>query len=171
MSAEIIIRDAVPEDISSIFELIQKKAEFDRQMGSFSGILKATPQKLSETLFGEIPFAKVLLVENLKQPVGFALYYFRYSSFAAQPSLWLDDLYVESGMRHQGIGSALMGKLAAIAKQYHCTHLAWNAIQTNKIGVNFYRKMGAKLVTQESDILLFKAIPNVILERILKGKI
>ena len=162
MSAEIIIRDTVPEDISSIFALIQNKAEFDRQMGSFSGILKATPQKLSQTLFGDVPFAKVLLAENLKQPVGFALYYFRYSSFTAQPSLWLDDLYLKSEMRHRGIGLALMEKLATIAKQFNCTHLAWNAIQTNQSAVKFYRKIGAKIIQKDGDILLFNVTPEKI---------
>ncbi|MDY6939892.1 MAG: GNAT family N-acetyltransferase [Cyanobacteriota bacterium] len=138
ITAEISIRDAVPEDISSIFALIREKAEFDRTMGSFSGILKATPQKLSETLFGDFPFAKVLLAKKIDRPVGFALYYFRYSSFAARPSLWLDDLYVKSEIRHREIGSALMGQIAAIAHNYNCNHLAWNAIQTNEIGVRFY---------------------------------
>ena len=164
MTAEITIRDAIPEDISSIFALIQNKAEFDRQMGSFSGILKATPQKLSQTLFCDVPFAKVVIVENLKQPIGFALYYFRYSSFAAQPSLWLDDLYLESGVRHRGMGSALMVKLAKIAKQYHCTHLAWNAIQTNQPAVKFYLKVGAEIIQKDGERLLFQVTPDMILE-------
>ncbi|MBE9040914.1 GNAT family N-acetyltransferase [Oscillatoriales cyanobacterium LEGE 11467] len=159
-----MIRDAMPKDISLIFGLIQKKAEFDRQMGSFSGTLKATPEKLSKTLFGDVPFAKVILAEIAGNAVGFGLYYFRYSSFNALPSLWLDDLYIESKARHQGIGTVLIKEIAAIAQKYNCTHLAWNAIETNQPGVRFYHKIGAEIVAQEGDIFLFKASPTKILK-------
>jgi hypothetical protein len=89
------IRPACPEDISLIFSFIQRKAEFDRSLGAFSGLLQTNEQKLGKTLFATSPFADVLfaeamLAEAVIQTVGFALYEFCYSSFAGQPTFgWM----------------------------------------------------------------------------------
>ena len=81
------VRFATPDDISLIFSFIQKKAAFDRTIGAFSGVLSGSEDKIYKTLFGAIPFAYVLFAEDSGQEVGFALYGFRYSSFAGQPIL------------------------------------------------------------------------------------
>lgn len=144
-----LIRTAIPDDVSLIFSFIQKKAEFDRNIGAFSGVLQVSEERIQKTLFGTIPFAYVLLAETLGHPVGFALYGFRYSSFAGQPSIWLDDLYVLEKMRSQGAGVALMYYLAQIAKENNCTHLAWTADARNTRGLSFYHRLGAEITEQK----------------------
>lgn len=84
------VRSSTPDDISLIFSFIQKKAEFDRNIGAFSGVLQVSEDKLRTTLFGAIPFAYVLFAMSSGCEIGFALYGFRYSSFAGQASIWLD---------------------------------------------------------------------------------
>ncbi|MBD2033964.1 GNAT family N-acetyltransferase [Leptolyngbya sp. FACHB-321] len=96
------VRSATPDDVSLIFSFIQKKSEFDRNIGAFSGVLQVSEDKIHKTLFGAMPFSYILFAEFSVHEVGFALYGFRYSSFAGQPSLWLDDLYVDDKMRSQG---------------------------------------------------------------------
>lgn len=150
------IRHAHSGEVPLILTLIHRKAEFDRQMGSFIGELRATEEKLQATLFGEPPLAYVLLVEQAHHKVGFALYYFRYSSYAAQPSLWLDDLFLDIQARGQGIGTQLMQQLAAIAHAQHCTHMAWNAHPHNDRGIKFYLGLGAKIVERNRDGLLLE---------------
>lgn len=145
------IRSATPKDVSLIFSFIQRKAEFDRAIGAFSGTLQVSEEKIEKTLFGAIPFAYVSFAEQSECSVGFALYGFRYSSFAGQPSLWLDDLYVCEGMRSQGAGTALMNHLVDIAKTHHCTHLAWTADARNRRGLSFYNRLGAKVIEKNGN--------------------
>lgn len=135
--------------MSLIFRFIQKKADFDRQMGAFSGNLAVTEQKIRDTLFKDVPFAYVLFAEQSEEPCGFALYGFRYSSFAGQPSLWLDDLFINEGMRSQGAGTLLMEKLTHIALQHHCTHIGWTADARNLYGLRFYQQFGAEITAQQ----------------------
>ncbi|MBC7883810.1 MAG: GNAT family N-acetyltransferase [Anaerolineae bacterium] len=142
------VRSATPDDIAAIFSFIQKKAEFDRKIGAFSGILQTSEDKINKTLFGKIPFSYVLFAEVSGLEIGFALYGFRYSSFVGQPSMWLDDLYVNEDWRSQGAGAVLMNHLAQIAKENDCTHLAWNADARNTRGLGFYHRLGAEIIEQ-----------------------
>ncbi|MEW6492848.1 MAG: GNAT family N-acetyltransferase [Cyanobacteriota bacterium] len=144
-----LVRTATLDDVSLIFSFIQKKAEFDRNIGAFSGVLRVSEEKIRKTLFSPLPFAYVLFAETLGHPVGFALYGFRYSSFAGQPSIWLDDLYIDEEMRSQGAGTALMHNLAHIAQINNCTHLAWTADARNSRGLSFYQRLGAQITEQK----------------------
>ncbi|MDJ0745920.1 MAG: GNAT family N-acetyltransferase [Xenococcaceae cyanobacterium MO_167.B27] len=155
------VRPATSDDVSLIFTFIQKKSEFDRNLGAFTGELKVSEDKIRKTLFGKIPFSYVLFAEDLEKELGFALYCFRYSSFAGQPSIWLDDLYIDKPMRSQGAGSALMNYLATIAQKNNCTHLAWNADARNTRGVSFYHSLGAKIIKQEENRCFFQWIPKI----------
>jgi GNAT superfamily N-acetyltransferase len=143
------IRAANPDDVSLIYSFIQKKAEFDRDIGAFSGVLQVSEDKLRRTLFGPLPFSYVLFAAFSGREVGFALYGFRYASFTGQPSLWLDDLYVEAAMRSQGVGSALMKQLMQVAQAHDCTHLAWTADDRNTRGLKFYHRLGAEIIEQQ----------------------
>ncbi|MBW4542783.1 MAG: GNAT family N-acetyltransferase [Myxacorys chilensis ATA2-1-KO14] len=154
------VRSATPNDVSLIFSFIQKKAEFDRDVGAFSGLLQATEGKIRNTLFGESPFAYVLFAEESGLKIGFALYGFRYSSFVGQPSLWLDDLYVDRHRRSQGAGAALMKHLAQIAQENDCTHLAWNADARNTRGLSFYSRLGAEITEQQGNRCFLRWVPG-----------
>lgn len=101
------IRPAIADDIDTLLSLIHQKAEFD----GCPEAVTATAPKLAATLFGPTPLAYVLLAEPTRtppQPVGFASYHFTHSTFLAQPSLWLDDLFVCAAHRNQGIGARLI---------------------------------------------------------------
>lgn len=145
------IRAAIAQDIPLIYTYIRKKSEFDRAIGAYQGVLGVTPEKLQQTLFSPAPFAYVLVAEQNNTPIGFALYGFRYSSFAGRPSIWLDDLYVDEGQRSQGAGAALMQHLAQIAQDHDCTHLAWTADARNVRGLQFYKRLGATVAEQRGD--------------------
>jgi GNAT superfamily N-acetyltransferase len=154
------VRIANPDDVSLIFSFIQKKAEFDRNIGAFSGILQTTEEKTRKTIFGKIPFSYVLLAEDSGRAIGFALYGFRCSSFVGQPSIWLDDLYVDEERRSQGAGAALMERLAGIARENDCTHLAWNADARNLRGLAFYHRLGAEITEQHENRCFLRWIPQ-----------
>ncbi|MBW4517869.1 MAG: GNAT family N-acetyltransferase [Timaviella obliquedivisa GSE-PSE-MK23-08B] len=153
------VRPATPSDVPLIFSFIQKKSEFDRNIGAFSGVLQVSEDKIRRTLFGAIPFSFVLFAEFSAHEIGFALYGFRYSSFVGQPSIWLDDLYVDSEMRSKGAGAALMARLAQIAQENECTYLAWNADARNASGIRFYKRLGAEITEQHGNRCFLRWIP------------
>ncbi len=153
------VRPATVDDVSLIFSFLQKKSEFDRNIGAFSGVLQVSAEKICQTLFRNIPFAYVLFAQSLEREVGFALYEFRYSSFVGQPNIWLDDLYVNQDVRSQGAGTALMARLAQIAQENNCTHLAWNADARNTRGLSFYHRLGAEIAEQQGNRCFLRWVP------------
>ena len=153
---EAAIRFAQEKDTPVIVKLIYQKAEFDRGMSAFTGKLDVTEERVVQTLFCLQPFASVLLAEVGGQAVGFALFYYRYSSFKGQPSIWLEDLFVFPEHRNRRIGSKLMRRLAGMASHYDCSHIAWNANANNRDGIRFYRRLGAEVVDQKGPALTFQ---------------
>jgi GNAT superfamily N-acetyltransferase len=103
-----------------------------------------------------------LLAGDPGSAVGFALYYFRYSSFRGRPSVWLDDLYVHPHARRQGAGRLLMDRLAAVATAADCTHIAWVASASNAVGMSFYRRLGATVVHQDEDAVTLQIQPTAL---------
>lgn len=156
MTNPVTLREAELADVPLILSLIQQKYAFDAQLPSARAPLQATEQRLKDTLFGDIPYAAVTLAEVNAQTAGFALYYFGYSSFAARPNLWLDDLFVRSAQRQRGAGSALMHELVDLAAKRHCTHIGWFAHAMNHNAIRFYRKLGATIQEQKQHCLHFQ---------------
>jgi GNAT superfamily N-acetyltransferase len=142
--ANILIRDANPRDIPVIMELIYLKAEFDGCPES----VEATPQKLEIDLFGENPFAFVLLAEVNGDTIGLATYHFIYSTFLAKSGIWLDDLYVKAEYRSHQVGQALMLRLRQIGKEKGCGRIDWTVAVSNERGIKFYERIGAKLINK-----------------------
>ena len=145
------VRRATPNDVALILSFIHKKSAFDSNVGAFSGIIQTSEEKIAKTMFGAVPFAHVLFAEIANLTVGFALYYFRYSSFAGQPILWLDDLYVNEEMRSKRIGLGLMEYLTQIYRDNNCSHLAWTADARNIRGLHFYHRLGAEIIKKHDN--------------------
>ncbi|MGB3573012.1 MAG: GNAT family N-acetyltransferase [Phormidesmis sp.] len=153
------IRTATATDLPDLLGLLQLKAEFD----GCPEALKATPEKLKATLFCDRPMAYILLVETLadatsqistsqipSRSVGFASYHFTYSTFLAQPSLWLDDLFIKDVYRNQALGTHLMRSLCQIAHDHGCGRIDWTVDVNNAAGIRFYQRMGGQLQTHVS---------------------
>lgn len=154
----IAIRTAVRTDAPLLLAYLGKKSEFDRATGAFTGVVHTTRERIEATLFGEPRFAHALVAEGSAGPHGFALYYFRYSSFAGRPSLWLDDLYVDADARSRGVGAALLARLVEIARVHDCTHLAWTAAVANPRGIAFYEREGAAIVSRDDKQVTFRRV-------------
>jgi GNAT superfamily N-acetyltransferase len=153
------IRQATIADAAEILAFVRAKAEFDRELGAFTGDLGTTEDLIRRHLFGPHPFAFALLAGEPGAGVGFALYYFRYSSFRGRPSVWLDDLYVYPLARRQGAGGLLMQRLAELAVLADCTHIAWVASASNTVGMSFYRRIVATVVHQVGDTVTLQMDP------------
>ena len=139
---DIQVRVANIDDIELILKFISQKAKFD---GCPSAV-EATADKLKQTLFCDPPLASVLFASVEGSAVGFAVFFQTYSSFLAQPSIWLDDIFVLPQMRGKGVGTALLTYIAEIAHERGCGRIEWTVSIANTLGIEFYQKQGAQIL-------------------------
>ena len=137
------IRKAKADDSARIVHLIKALAEYEREPEA----AVVTEADILRDGFGENPKFRVLIAEWKGEPVGFAFYFFNYSTWEGRPGLYLEDLFVYPENRGLGIGRALMIELAKIATKNNCTRFAWQALDWNKPAISFYEKIGARLMT------------------------
>ena len=134
------IRTATEADVPLILQFIKALAEYER----LADRVVATEQTIRNTLFGHPRFAEVLIAEWEGAPVGFALFFHNYSTFLAQPGIYLEDLFVKPEARGRGFGKALLARLASIAKSRNCGRLEWAVLNWNQPSIDFYESLGAK---------------------------
>ena len=139
MSAALQIRPATVTDVPTILRFIRELAEFEKLLHE----VEATEASLRATLFGDRPYAEVVLAELDGQAVGQALFFHNYSTFLAKAGVYLEDLYVIPDARGQGVGEALLRHLAKIAVERGCGRYEWTVLDWNQRAIDFYRKMGA----------------------------
>ena len=134
------IRTATEADVPLILYFIKALAEYER----LADRVVATEDKVRSTLFGHPRFAEVLIAEEGSEAVGFALFFHNYSTFLAQPGIYLEDLFVKPEARGRGYGKALLARLATIARSRNCGRLEWAVLNWNKPSIDFYESLGAK---------------------------
>ncbi|HEX5491733.1 MAG TPA: GNAT family N-acetyltransferase [Candidatus Udaeobacter sp.] len=134
------IRAARVEDVPIILELISDLATYERAPEE----VVATEEDLVEVLFGATPVAEVLLVFEKESPVGFAVYFYNFSTWLGRPGLYLEDLFVKPEKRGKGYGRALLVQLAKIARDRGCGRMEWAVLDWNEPAIKFYRALGAK---------------------------
>jgi GNAT superfamily N-acetyltransferase len=136
-----VIRPAVEDDVETILSFITKLAEFEH----LADQVRATCDSLRRFGFSARPFFHVLLAEDeQRRPLGFALYFFTFSTFAGRPTLFLEDLFVLPEHRAQGIGTTLFSRLAAVACEHDCGRMEWSVLTWNEPAIRFYRSLGAQ---------------------------
>ena len=94
-------------------------------------------------MFGENSNVKILLAYTDNQVLGFALYFYTYSTFLGRPGIYLEDLFVREFARGKGIGEALLRRIAKCALEMGGGRLEWSVLDWNEAAINFYKKMGA----------------------------
>lgn len=129
------IRDADVADIPIIMQLIRDLATYERAPND----VIATEQDLREVLFGAEPAAKVVIAFEDAAPVGFAVYFFNFSTWLGRPGLYLEDLFVKPQMRGRGYGRALLVHLAKIARDHDCGRMEWAVLTWNDPAIEFYK--------------------------------
>jgi GNAT superfamily N-acetyltransferase len=136
------VRAAEPRDIDAIVRLIRGLAEFEK----LTHLLRVTPETLAPHLFGPRPAAEALVAERHGTVVGFALFFTNFSTFLAQPGLYLEDLFVEPAERGRGVGKSLLEHLARLAVARGCGRFEWSVLDWNVDAIRFYERMGATVM-------------------------
>jgi GNAT superfamily N-acetyltransferase len=139
--ARLAIRRGRPRDLPVILALIRGLAEYER----LAHQVEATPARLKRHGFGRRPYFETLICRRGRRPVGFALFFFTYSTFLARPTLYLEDLFVLPEERGKGAGKALLRALARIAVARGCGRMEWAVLDWNTPSIRFYKRLGAKL--------------------------
>jgi GNAT superfamily N-acetyltransferase len=135
------IRRGTPRDVPTILDLIRGLADYER----LTHEVEATAARLTRHGFGRRPFFETVIARRGTTPVGFALYFFTYSTFLARPSLYLEDLFVIPEERGDGTGRALLAALARIAVRTGCGRMEWAVLDWNTPAIRFYERLGAQL--------------------------
>ena len=134
------IRFGEPRDVALITQLIRELARYEK----LEHEVAATEEKVAKALFGKRPYAETLIAEVKGEPAGFALFFHNFSTFLAQPGIYLEDLFVKPEQRSHGVGRALLERLAQIAVQRDCGRLEWAVLDRNEDAIRFYERLGAK---------------------------
>jgi GNAT superfamily N-acetyltransferase len=135
------IRSATPADLPLILAFIRGLADYEK----LTAEVTATEEKLRATLFGAKPAAECLLAfADADTPAGFAMFFTNYSTFLAQPGLYLEDLFVTPEFRGQGIAKALLLHLAKLANARGCGRMEWSVLDWNQPAIDFYESLGAR---------------------------
>ncbi len=140
--APFALRAAELRDVTAIVELIRALAEFEE----LTHLLQVTSEKLRPHLFGEKPVAEALVAESEGVVVAFALFFTNFSTFLAQPGLYLEDLFVTPAERGRGIGEAMLTRLAKLAVERGYGRFEWSVLDWNANAIRFYERMGATVL-------------------------
>ena len=135
------IRSARPEDAGAIVRLIKGLAEFEREPDA----VKITEEDVIKYGFSGNPdpnYFGCLMAEWDGKVVGFALYFFTFSTWEGRPALYLEDIFILPEYRRRSIAKGLMVELAKIAVQKGCTRFEWAVLDWNVDAMDFYHAMG-----------------------------
>lgn len=145
------IRPAQPADVSTMLRFIHELAEYEREPDA---VLATEADLLRDgwclAADGRTPLADAtqprfaaLIAEVGGEPVGFALYFWSYSTWRGHHGIRLEDLYVTPSKRGLGVGRALLARLAKIAVEEGCPSLEWDVLDWNAPAIAVYEKIGA----------------------------
>jgi GNAT superfamily N-acetyltransferase len=137
----LVIRRGTRRDVPTILALIRGLAEYER----LAHEVEATAARVRAHGFGRRRYFETIICRRDGKPVGFALYFFTYSTFLARPTLYLEDLFVRPEERGTGAGKALLRALARIAVRRGCGRLEWAVLDWNRPAIGFYKRLGATL--------------------------
>lgn len=139
-----IYRNTNCNDTLLILSFIKKLAEYEK----LAHEVIATEEDIRESLFGDKPKAFCVLAEVDHKPVGFALCFYNYSTFQGKAGIYIEDLYVEEEYRGRGIGKGFFKFIAQKAKEENCGRIQWWVLDWNEPSIEFYKKMGAKMMDE-----------------------
>jgi GNAT superfamily N-acetyltransferase len=144
------IRRAVREDCPAMLELIRELALYEKAPQEVT----VEPQHFEESGFGPNPVWWALVAEDeAGLVVGFALYYIRYSTWKGQV-MYLEDILVTEKMRGKGIGSMLVDRLIAEARERGFRRIVWQVLEWNESAINFYKKYNAQFDPEWINVIL-----------------
>ena len=137
--SEIHIRPAVTMDVPLILKFIKELAEYEK----LSDQVTATEALLTELIFKQQK-AEVLIGEADGKPVGYALFFYNFSTFLGRAGIYIEDIYISPEYRKQGYGRSFFKHIAGLCLTRGCGRLEWACLDWNKPSIGFYLSMDAE---------------------------
>mgnify|MGYP006169031467 FL=1 len=134
------IREATSEDCALILHFINALAVYEK----LAEEVETDEAMIADTLFASNPKAHCLICEVEGEPVGFAIYFYNYSTWKGKYGIYLEDLFVSPEFRGKGAGKALLIHIAGIAINNDCARFEWSVLDWNTPSIDFYKSLGAK---------------------------
>ena len=138
------IKQAEREDTPLVLDFIKQLAEYER----LSHMVVATEGRLEKYLFGKDRIAEVIIGYDQGKPVGFALYFYNFSTFLCRPGIYLEDIFVMEEFRGKGFGKSMLTYLAKLAVEKDCGRLEWAVLDWNEPSIEFYKSLGARMLDE-----------------------
>ena len=134
----LVIRPAVAADAALIVAFVMALASYEK----LEHEAKASEADIARDLFGADPKVFCEIAEWDGKPVGFALWFYTYSTFQGRHGIWLEDLYVDPELRGKGIGKALLVDLARRCVAEKLGRFEWWVLDWNEPSIQFYKSQG-----------------------------
>lgn len=134
------IRPATPDDAELILRFITELAIYEKAEHE----VKTDASGIRNSLFADGSTAHGLICEHDGQPIGYAVYFFNYSTWLGKHGLYLEDLYISPEARGLGAGKALLRHLAQVAVARGCGRFEWSVLDWNTPAIDFYESFGAR---------------------------
>lgn len=137
---DISIRTATIDDATLILDFVKALARYEKAENQ----VLATEAHIKSSLFGSHATTRALICEKEGRPIGYAVYFFNYSTWLGKHGLYLEDLFVSPAERGNGAGKALLRHLAQIAVKKKCGRFEWSVLDWNAPAIDFYESFGAR---------------------------
>jgi GNAT superfamily N-acetyltransferase len=146
-----LIRPACKNDVGVLASFAQ---EFEEYLNSLNDGRNEKPAMTQDVFlrdgFGSNPAFNGLLAEIDGEAVGYLLYHQGYITDVAARTLQVIDLFVKKTARQAGIGTRLMKALIPICNHVGASLICTSVWKLNPSAQDFYRKLGADLVEEET---------------------
>lgn len=137
------LKKAEEGDAALILDFIKKIAAYEKMPEA----VVATVEDIYDSVFVK-KYCEVLIGELDGKPVGFALYYYSFSTFLGKSNLYVEDIFFDPEVRGRGLGSAVFACLAKIADEHDCGRMEWFCLNWNEPSIKFYKGMGARPMSE-----------------------
>ncbi len=155
------VRPAGPDDAALVYGFVRDLADYEKLLHE----VEATEADIRRDLFGPTPRVFCDIVEAGAEPVGFALWFYNYSTFGGRHGIYLEDLFVKPEARGQGAGKALLRALAQRCVAEGLGRLEWAVLDWNAPSIAFYDSLGAAAM----DDWIVRRLTGEALERLARG--
>ena len=132
------IRETSEEDCGLILSFIKEIAEYEKM----SDEVIASEESLKESIFKNNR-AEAVILELDEKPIGYALFFYNFSTFIGKSGLYLEDIFIKKDIRGKGIGKEVFKFLVKKAKEEGCKRVEWSCLNWNEPSIKFYKSLGA----------------------------
>ncbi|MDG6902854.1 MAG: GNAT family N-acetyltransferase [Nitrososphaerota archaeon] len=139
MAGGVVIRRGRKADSKGFLKLLVALAKYEK----LDPPTPAAQKRILKDVFEKRRASLVMAIRG-GVPIGYAFYFYTYSSFLAKPTLYLEDIFVLKEFRGFGVGKSLFVRCVKEASIQGCGRMEWSVLNWNSRAIRFYRRMGAR---------------------------